>query len=319
METTRNLVFGVPALAGSVLENNRPDKLISRNSRTTKHQITRFAVTAGMFASALLLSVGTAQAGGVVAADCTEASLRAALNGGGLVTFSNDCTITIAQQIAINQATTIDATGHNVSISASNAVPLFNVAASLTLRGLSLVNGNSPASGGALYIQPGITVVATECIFAGNSATGTNGIAGANAATNSVATGGNGADGAQGTSAFGGAIYNLGSLALVNCTLTNNSATGGAGGAGGSGGAGSGTFAIGGNGGNGASGGLGVGGAVYNLGDLTLINCTFAGNSAVGGDGAAGGTGGSGHIPAWQVLEARAITGQAERYSTAQT
>ncbi len=296
METTRNPAFGVPALAGPVLDNRRADKLISRSSRTTKHQIARFAVTAGMFASALLLSVGSAWGGGVVA-DCAEASLRAALNGGGLVTFSNDCTITIAQQIAINQATTIDAAGHNVSISASNAVPLFHAAANLTLRGLSLVNGNSPTSGGALYIQPGITVVATECIFAGNSATGTNGVAGANAATNSVATGGNGANGAQGTPAFGGAIYNLGSLALVNCTLTNNSATGGAGGAGGSGGAGSGTFAVGGNGGNGASGGSGVGGAVYNLGDLTLINCTFAGNSAVGGDGAAGGTGGAGSYP----------------------
>lgn len=238
-----------------------------------------------------------APAGGIVTSP-TEAALRAALNGGGLVTFSNDSAITISHQIVISRsATTIDAAGHNVSISGSNGVPLFNATANLTLRGLNLLNGTSSTSGGGLYINPGAVVIASHCVFAGNSVIGTNGLTGINGATNSNGTGGNGSSGAQGTSALGGAIYNQGSLALINCTLTNNSAAGGAGGSGGSGGPGSGTFAVGGNGGDGASGGLGLGGAVYNLGNLTLINCTFSANTATGGSGSQGGAGGTGNYP----------------------
>ena len=244
---------------------------------------------------ALLGNMQPALAGGVVTS-CTEAALRTALNLGGQVTFSNDCTIPISQQILINQAaTTIDAQGHNVIISGSNAVSLFMAGTNLVLKGISLVNGQSTNVGGALYIQPGVTVIANQCIFAGNAASATNGVAGANAATNSVGqSGGNGANGTAGASGLGGAIYNLGELALVNCTLTNNTVSGGAGGAGGNGGSGTGTFSIPGNGGNGGAGGVGFGGAIYNQGDLTLINCTFSGNRATGGGGAAGGAGGTG-------------------------
>jgi len=242
----------------------------------------------------MLLAVPQMRAGGVVSA-CNEAALRAALTGGSNVTFSTDCTISISQQIVINAETTIDANGHNVSISGSNSVPLFDVATNLTLRGISLVNGKSTNSGGALYIRPGVTVLANSCVFAGNSATGTNGVAGVNGTTNSTSSiGENGGSGGAGTSAFGGAIYNQGTLALVNCTLTNNAATGGGGGTGGSGGTGSGTFEVGGNGGDGGSGGAAEGGAVYNLGDLSLINCSFSGNAVTGGAGATGGAAGTG-------------------------
>ena len=242
----------------------------------------------------LLSPVVSARAAGVVSG-CTEAALRTALTGGGIVSFTNNCTITIAQQIAINQAdTTIDAAGHTVLIGASNAVPLFDVTTNLVLRGLSLVNGAGTNSGAALYIHPGAFVTASSCIFAGNSVVGTNGLAGNNGATNSTSTGGNGSSGSPGDSGLGGAIYNSGSLALVNCTLTNNSATGGTGGRGGTGGTGAGTFTLGGNGGDGAAGGSGLGGAIYNLGELTLINCTFSANSVAGGNGSAGGAGGAG-------------------------
>jgi hypothetical protein len=246
----------------------------------------------------LLSSAIPARAGGVVSS-CTEAGLRAALAGGGIVTFSNDCAITIVQEIAINEAdTTIDAGGFNVLISASNSVPLFDVTSNLVLLGLSLVNGqNTNAGGGALYIRPGAVVSATLCTFAGNTAVGANGLSGANGATNSTSTGGNASAGTQGTSGLGGAIDNLGTLTLLNCTLANNTATGGTGGAGGTGGTGAGSFTIGGNGGDGAPGGSGLGGAIYNLGDLTLINCTFSANSVSGGNGGAGGTAGAGGSP----------------------
>jgi hypothetical protein len=182
-------------------------------------------------------------------------------------------------------------------ITSTNGIPLFDVATNLTLRGLSLVNGRSSSTGGALYIRPNVVVIANGCVFGGNTATGTNGMAGVSGTTNSNNIGDDGGAGAPGVSGLGGAIYNLGSLALVNCMLTNNAATGGVGGAGGNGGVGSGTFEVGGDGGSGGAGGLGQGGAVYNLGDLTLIDCSFWGNSAVGGAGGAGGTGGSGTNP----------------------
>lgn len=242
----------------------------------------------------LLSSAVTTFAGGVVTSG-TEASLRAALNGGGLVTFSNDFVIVISQQIVINQAaTTIDSAGHNIVIATSNSVPLLNAATNLTLKGITLVGGSSSTAGGALYVNAGVTAIASGCVFSGNSAIGTNGLSGMNGSTNSNGTGGNGTAGFQGTTGTGGAIFNAGTLTLLNCSLTNNAATGGAGGAGGTGGPGGGTFSIGGNGGDGAPGGAGLGGAVYNAGDLTIINCTLSSNSATGGAGGQGGASGSG-------------------------
>jgi hypothetical protein len=49
-----------------------------------------------------------------------------------------------------------------------------------------LANGKSSSSGGALYIRPGVTVVANGCVFSGNLATATNGVSGANGITNST-------------------------------------------------------------------------------------------------------------------------------------
>ena len=245
------------------------------------------------FSLALLFGL-SAHAGGAPA-DCTEASLRMALTGGGIVTFTNDCNITISSQIVINQAdTTIDAGGHNVLIGASNTVALFDVFSDLKLYGVKLVNGLGTNTGGALYIRPGAVVTASQCVFAGNAVTGTNGLTGSNGTTNSASRGGNASSGTPGAAGLGGAIYNAGSLVLINCTLNNNTATGGAGGNGGTGGTGSGIFTLGGNGGDGAAGGSGLGGAIYNLGDLTIIDCTFSANTVAGGNGGAGGAGGGG-------------------------
>ena len=241
------------------------------------------------------LSSGAGAAG--VVTNCNEAALRAALTGGGTVTFSNDCSITLSQQILINQPTTIDSLGHNVSIGGSGTVPLLMAANNLTLRGLTLTNGRAPINGGALYVQAGAVVIATRCSFANNSAFATNGLPGTMGTTNSNGTGNPGSAGMAGLSAAGGAIYNAGDLALVTCVLSNNTVTAGGGGTGGSGANGGGLFGLGGNGGDGGSGGLALGGAVYNLGNLTVINCLFTANNASGGNGGPGGTGGSGSNP----------------------
>ena len=56
-----------------------------------------------------------APASGVVN-NCTEADLRAALAGGGAVTFACDGTITLANTLTIAANTTIDASGRNISL-----------------------------------------------------------------------------------------------------------------------------------------------------------------------------------------------------------
>jgi len=91
----------------------------------------------------------------------------------------------------------------------------------------------------------------------------------------------NTANGGDGGSAKGGAIYDDGDLILYGCTFFNNSAVGGTGGAG-----------VG--GGNGGNGGLAQGGAVYtsyNAGGLSIVDCTFFGNLSYGGNGGNGGDG----------------------------
>ncbi len=67
----------------------------------------------------------------------------------------------------------------------------------------------------------------------------------------------------QGGTAYGGAIYNSGSVALLNCIITNN-----------------------------AAGDGNDGGGIYNAGIFSALNCDFVGNR--GGNGAASAFGGNG-------------------------
>jgi hypothetical protein len=103
----------------------------------------------------LLLLPLTAGAGGVVT-NCTEAALRAAMAGGGVVTYACDGTIFLAHTITNEINTRIDASGRQVSISGSNAVRLFCVTTnvSLTVVGLTLADGFS--QGGSAMNGPPI-------------------------------------------------------------------------------------------------------------------------------------------------------------------
>lgn len=130
------------------------------------------------------------------------------------------------------------------------------------------------AAGGA--IQNSGALVADGCTFAQNSAT-------AGAGYSSYGSG------SGGGAAFGGAVCNSGALSISRSTFASNSATGGNGGPG---------YAAGFNlewglpGGAGGAGGFGDGGAVFNSGTGSMINCTIAWNSGRGGEGGAGGQGG---------------------------
>jgi len=143
-------------------------------------------------------------------------------------------------------------------------------------------------------------------------------------------TGGNGnagADGGNGSAgggAFGGAIYDAGSLVVTHTLFQGDRAFGGQGGAGGNGGNGGvggaggegglkrvvedcatetesaepgapgGNGSIGGDGGNGGVGGAGAGGAIYATGYLTIAESSFKADSARGGNGGTAGLGGAG-------------------------
>ena len=130
--------------------------------------------------------------------------------------------------------------------------------------------------------------------------------------------GGPGGAGSPGGNAFGGAIYNRGTLTVISTTFYNDCATGGQGGAGGVGGAGGagGSGGEGGQGGNtggkgeigatgasGASGGPGgrggdaEGGAIYNDGGrLRMADALIDGATVWGAHGGAGGWGGQGGL-----------------------
>lgn len=230
-------------------------------------------------------------------ASCSEGDFLTALTGGGNVAFTQDCSITLSAPVQVTMNTTIDAQGYAVTLNGGGQVQLLRVGsyARLTLIGLTLTGGTS-TNGGALYIDGTGTAWLTNCTLTGNTAVGTNGLDGLTGSTNNAnGVGGSGGNGGTGKTAGGGAIYNLGNLLIQNCILATNSATGGAGGAGGAGGS---EVNQGGNGGIGGAGAPAYGGAIYNLNNLTMTNCTFAGNTATGGAGGAGGAGGGGAFAA---------------------
>ena len=93
-----------------------------------------------------------AHAGGIVSV-CDEAHLRAALAGGGTVTFSCSGTITLTATITIAADTTIDGSGQTVTISGNHAVRVFTVNSGVTLNlnALTVADGSSYGNGGGIY------------------------------------------------------------------------------------------------------------------------------------------------------------------------
>ncbi len=196
-----------------------------------------------------------------------QAGLLSGLANGGNVKFAGNGTIVLSQTVVISQGTTLDGSGHDVTISGSNSVRVFTVNSGVhfALESLTIVDGldgatnNAGAAAGGLYNDNG-RVDVVQCAFIGNGAVGNNG-----------------------GSASGGAIYNnLGLLNITNSIFLNNSATGG-------------EIPY-----EGPVGGNSYGGAIYvNGGTMNLVGSTFQGNSSVGGYGgyspAGTGFGGSVH------------------------
>ena len=207
-------------------------------------------------AALLLLCPLMSQAGGVVTS-CTESALRAAMAGGGIVTFACDGTITLAGTVTNSLDTLLDATGHQITISGNAAVRVFYVPtnATLALNHLTIADGRN-TNGAGIFNDNG-TVNATNTTFEGNQAVGASPPC---------------CSGTPGASVTGGAVANSGTVNLVNCAFSNNAAMGGA----------VNDYDY------GVAGGSAAGGAVWNSGVLAASGCTFAGNSAAGGHGGKG-------------------------------
>ena len=246
------------------------------------------AITIAIFAGLNLLMREPAWAAGVVTS-CTDASLRAAMAGGGTVTFACDGTITLtytANTISVTTNAVLDGTGHQITISGPNLGGVFFVSNNVTLALVNLtVTNGATGAGGAIYIQSG-TLCATNCTFTGNHAASVNmsnpsrGGAILNDGgnlnlrnclfTNNVArAGGTGVN----ISGYGGAIFNTGSLNADNCQFVGNMTGGSLPWSAGYPGSGS------------VNGVPGYGGAIYNSGAAVISRSSFISNSVVGGSG----------------------------------
>lgn len=239
----------------------------------------RAALVAGILLKAALGCLGA-----VIVTSPDLAELRSAMEAGGMVKLAFDGTVRLPEALSITKDTTVDATGHTVTLDGGNAVRHFVLTNQVTLRlvNLTLANGRFAAANGEInqgggYGQGGSifnlggTLEVVGCTFTNNQALG--GHAGTNTG------GGNPAGGA----AWGGAIYSVdGALWAKECLFADNQCTGGDGVV-------EAEFRWSG------GGGAGLGGAIYGYNsELRLEGVTFTNNAARGGDCGHGRTGSGG-------------------------
>jgi hypothetical protein len=227
---------------------------------------------------------------------------------GDSIVFGVTGTITLSSgELVVDKDLTILGPGPSV-LAIGNGGRGFHVYPGVRLAVVNLTITNCWSDHGAAIYNDGGNLLVQNCLFTRNTADGdqasTNGCGGAVfntgiASIESTTFVSNSAAGAPaidwtwpggtGGAGYGGALYNLGNLELRNSTFVTNSVGGGQGAAGSSPPP-SGTVAE--RGQFGGPGGDGNGGALFNAGVATVVNCTFTGNRAHGGLGGAGGKGG---------------------------
>jgi hypothetical protein len=158
-------------------------------------KVSTVRILSALFATALTPHI--AMAGGIVTA-ATESNLRAALIGGGSVTFAVDGTISLASMLLITNDTTVCGSGHSVVLDGGNGVRVFYVVPGVTLAisNITVANGYAWQSGGGVANYGNFTAV--NSTFAGNRT--------------------------DPTYSYGGAIYNEGILSVESCSFLTNSA-----------------------------------------------------------------------------------------------
>jgi len=241
----------------------------------------------------------------------------ATLNGPQTVTFSNTTangavnfsdgtarTITLAQGelgITGNASLTINGTGADrLSVSGNNASRVFFVGpqANLTLNNLTVtggrVDGSNGNAGAGIYNNGTMTL--TNCVVSGNSAPNNGLGAGITNSIGSLTVINSTISGNSVTGGIGGGILNdVGMVKITGSTISGNSAIGNGSNSSINGG---GLFNISGtvtltnstiSGNFVRDGATNVGGGLFNSGTVSLVNSTVSGNSASGGEGGIGG------------------------------
>lgn len=246
-----------------------------------------------LFSAPLTFLPRQALAAGIVgngtAASCTEAALRAAIAGGGLVSFNcgpDPVTITLSQQITISQDTTIDGGGPTqggmVTLSGGGATRIFVIDRSsrVTIRNLTLRDGYSER-GSALRIVYYSDVTVENSRFLGNDsrkAFEAEGGGAISVRSSKLTVRASHFEGNKGIN--GGAIYSLGTtLTVEESSFVNNDSIAG------------GTAAPGYDGGHGMGGAIFTDGAHTPKGDpagvITIRKSLFRGNRSAHAGGAA--------------------------------
>lgn len=138
-----------------------------------KHMIANWIVILSTLL-ALAVPTSTVHAATNYVNECTESALKNALWWTDEVRFQCDGTITLTSKITITGSMTIDANGHNVTISGNNQVQIFFMqgiwaigGSTLTLKGLKLENGYAD-KGGAIFVNSNNTVILQNVIFSNN-------------------------------------------------------------------------------------------------------------------------------------------------------
>ena len=225
---------------------------------------------------------------------CTEAALRAALDSATTVDFACDGTITLARSIAILGDTVLDGGGHHVTISGADTVRVFSVSTNVTLTAINLTIDNGRSTNGAGIFNAGGTLILQGVTFQTNVATGDPGggaifnqggtvhaancVFSGNVASNVVFASGP-------PTSSGGALYNAGTFVASACAFLQNQATGRA-------------FPA-----PAPEAADGRGGAICNVGVLSIDSSVFVSNAAIGlwgnngqdTSGTSGSPGGSAH------------------------
>lgn len=253
---------------------------------------------------------------GVCNNDCSLREAIAAAAPGSVITFTSalsgvmtlKTTLIISRNLAINGPST-----KSIIISGNNSTRVFliNSPIHFTIRNLTIANGSVKGKRGATgelgkpghagenaegagLLNNGGVVTIENCTFRNNKVrggAGGKGGLGIIAASIDHINGGTGGIGGDG---LGGAVYNSGTLHLINCTFSGNKAIGGDGG----GGSEEGVILTGSDGMkikrpatiDGGNGGNGYGGAIYCASDTRILNCTFVDNGALAATGGMGDT-----------------------------
>jgi hypothetical protein len=211
-------------------------------------------LAAGVVVALVLMAAGTAAR----AATITVATLND-------TSAMGDCSlrdaITTANGTSVSGCTSTTDPSNTIQFSMAGTISLGStlptITRDLTITGPTTSPGITIDGGGKaqlIQMAPGATLNLQFLTLAHGSVTGSGGSA-------------------FGSSAFGGAIDNEGTLSVANSTFSANHATGGAGT---------------------TIGGSGFGGAILNNGTLTITNSTFSENQATGADTVSGGQGGDG-------------------------